>query len=111
MKIYKQNVFERWPIETESCQLIATSPPYFNLRKYHIPDIIIGGDKNCNHEFGQENIERKRGNVSGKTAQCSPKAGICGTHVNHGSYCIHCNAWQRASNISLKNVCNRFEKQ
>ena len=77
MKICKQNVFERWPIETESCQLIATSPPYFNLRKYHIPDIIIGGDKNCNHEFGQEN-----------------KAGICGTHVNHGSYCIHCNAWQ-----------------
>ena len=40
--IYKQSVFEPWPIERESVQAVITSPPYFALRKYDIPDVIIG---------------------------------------------------------------------
>ena len=92
--IYKQSVFEPWPIESGSIQAICTSPPYFALRKYDIQDIVIGGNKDCKHEFNNEIIERKRGNVSGPTAQCGvQKSGICGTHINHGSFCIHCNAW------------------
>ena len=126
--IYTQSVFDTWPIESESVQSLITSPPYYALRKYAIPDVIIGGGKylfcpnceisvlwnsnivdskcsfcnkfklitvNCKHEFGKETIERKRGNVSGITAQCGvQKAGTCGTHVNHGSFCINCNAWK-----------------
>ena len=41
--IYQQSVFDTWPIESESIQAIITSPPYFALRKYAIPDVIIGG--------------------------------------------------------------------
>ena len=93
--IYQQSVFDLWPIESESIQAICTSPPYFALRKYDIPDVIIGGDKDCKHEFGEDIIERTRGNVSGASAKVGvQKAGICGTSVNHGSYCIHCNAWK-----------------
>ena len=40
--IHNQSVFDKWPIESESVQSIITSPPYFNLRKYDIPDIRIG---------------------------------------------------------------------
>lgn len=93
--IYKQSVFEPWAIESESVQAVITSPPYYALRKYSIPDVIIGGNKDCKHEFGSESIERKRGNVSGRTAQCGvQKTGICGISVNHGSICLHCQAWK-----------------
>lgn len=40
--IYNQSVFEPWPIEPETIQAIITSPPYYKLRKYNIPDIKIG---------------------------------------------------------------------
>ena len=126
--IYNQSVFDPWPIESESVQAVITSPPYYALRNYNIPDVVIGGNKNlfcafcemsipqidnsanikcpfcnkfkliainCKHEFSNEIIERKRGNVAGVTAQCGvQKSGICGTSVNHGSFCIHCNAWK-----------------
>ena len=49
--IYNHSVFEPWPIENESVQSIITSPPYYALRKYDIPDVIIGGDNNCEHKF------------------------------------------------------------
>lgn len=29
--IYKQNIFEPWPIESETVQAVITSPPYFGL--------------------------------------------------------------------------------
>lgn len=40
--IYQQSVFEPWPIESESVQAVITSPPYYALRKYNIPNIKIG---------------------------------------------------------------------
>ena len=65
------------------------------LRKYDIKDIVIGGDKDCKHEWGSEYHERKRGTICGKEAQCEiQKPGTYGTSVNHGSFCIHCNAWK-----------------
>lgn len=40
--IHQQSVFERWPLEDKSVQAVITSPPYYALRKYDIPDIKIG---------------------------------------------------------------------
>ncbi len=40
--IHHQSVFDTWPIEDNSIQAIITSPPYWGLRKYDIPDIDIG---------------------------------------------------------------------
>ena len=42
MKVYHQSSFDRWPLEDKSIQAIITSPPYYSLRKYDIPDIQIG---------------------------------------------------------------------
>ncbi|MBA7707094.1 hypothetical protein ES703_115959 [subsurface metagenome] len=36
----------------ESVQCVVTSPPYWGLRKYSgVPDLIWGGDENCEHEW------------------------------------------------------------
>jgi len=45
MKVYHQSVFDRWPFEDNSVQAIITSPPYWGLRKYDIPDVEIDGWK------------------------------------------------------------------
>ena len=45
MKIYHQSVFDKWPIGDNSIQAIITSPPYWGLRKYDIPDVEIDGWK------------------------------------------------------------------
>jgi len=51
MQIVKQNAFDKWDLPDKSVQAIITSPPYWNKRIYDIPDIIIGGDVNCSHNF------------------------------------------------------------
>ena len=41
-------------LEDESVQMVITSPPYWGLRKYSgEQDLILGGDKNCQHEWGK----------------------------------------------------------
>ena len=42
MQIFHQSVFEKWPLDSKSVQAIITSPPYWGLRHYDIPDITIG---------------------------------------------------------------------
>jgi len=51
MKIYRQSAFDRWPFEDKSVQAIITSPPYWGLRKYDIPDVII---ENWKGQYGLE---------------------------------------------------------
>lgn len=105
MKIFSMPVFEKWPIEDKTIQLIATSPPYYSLRKYSIPDVIIGGNPECQHEFNYYN------------QKCADSKGGVGTSWQHKSahypdendisecrkieqsshkvgFCLHCNAWQ-----------------
>lgn len=76
--IYQQSVFDRWTIADNSVQSVITSPPYYALRKYDIPDVVICGDSRCVHEWGEQVIERKRVSALG----------------NHGSVCMKCNAWK-----------------
>jgi site-specific DNA-methyltransferase (cytosine-N4-specific) len=42
VEVIKQSVFDKWQIEDKSVQAIITSPPYYSLRKYDIPDVVIG---------------------------------------------------------------------
>ena len=51
MEIFTQSTFDRWPLEDKSVQAIITSPPYFGLRKYEIPDVTIG---NWKGQYGLE---------------------------------------------------------
>ena len=97
--IYNQSVFDPWPIESESIQAVITSPPYFALRKYSIPDVIIGGDKDCKHEFalqdmelGHENRQGKGSNTLNQSAESH--VAVHGKKVGKQGFCIHCNAWK-----------------
>lgn len=57
IQIFHQSVFDTWPIEDNSIQSIITSPPYWGLRKYDIPDVVIGGNNNCHAWKGQYGLE------------------------------------------------------
>lgn len=69
--IYQQSVFDRWPIADNSVQSVITSPPYYALRKYDIPDVVIGGDSGCVHEWGESQVG-----------------------VQNPGICVKCNAWK-----------------
>jgi len=90
------NVFEKWPLEDKSVQAIITSPPYYSLRKYNIPDVVIGGDKNCEHEF----VELFTPPKGGKSHPDRPSSvGSNRVMSNRGvgiisNSCIKCNAWK-----------------
>jgi len=89
MKILTQSVFDKWEIEDKSVQAIITSPPYFSLRKYSIPDVVIGGDRDCKHEWGEYQIIEKQHH--GKVlATLKDNAKISSS----SSSCLHCHAWQ-----------------
>ena len=96
MKVYQQSVFERWPLEDCSVQAIITSPPYYSLRKYDIPDVIIGGDKDCKHELRSYEWNQH----SGRHMEINSKDAVLSHHPNipdmklKASFCLHCNAWQ-----------------
>ena len=93
--IYNQSVFDPWPIERESVQAVITSPPYYALRKYDIPDVIIGGDKDCQHMWVSH--EKKPAGGSGKNSNVGGNQDEF-SNMRDGSYfsnsCIHCNAWK-----------------
>lgn len=67
-KIYQGNVFDIVPkLKDNSIDFLCTSPPYFSLRNYNIPPVIIGGNSECKHEWTESNSKadlRFRGNSS-----------------------------------------------
>src|SRR3972149_6729416 len=98
-EIYHQSVFDKWTIEDNSVQSIITSPPYWGLRKYDIPDIIIGGDTNCEHGF----IEHFTSPKGGKSHPDRPSnvganrimsdMDIRGVGIK-SNFCMLCSAWK-----------------
>lgn len=92
MKIYHQSVFNKWPFEDKSIQAIITSPPFWSLRKYSIPDVVIGDNRDCDHEFEIEEITRETGQ-QGAYGRGSDKTTIFKENYQQG-FCVHCNAWK-----------------
>lgn len=100
MKIYTQSVFEKWPLEDKSIQAIITSPPYYSLRHYDIPDTVIGGDGGCEHDFKMSRnkiLNLQAGNPEFKRQWREEATTI----INHGGYCIHCSAWKGQYGLEL----------
>lgn len=91
-KIYTTSVFEKWPIENKSVQAVITSPPYYSLRKYNIPDIIIGGEKDCEHDFN-DNYIKTQTSPSEKSTTIGKMPNAQG-FVSISSFCVKCNAWK-----------------
>ena len=92
MKVFHQSTFDRWPFEDNSIQAIITSPPYYSLRKYDIPDIVIGGNLECEHEWGDMMPAHHPGQVQDNKA-VHPENAI-GQNKGSGSFCQLCGAWR-----------------
>ena len=89
-EIYHQSVFEKWPLEAKSVQSIITSPPYWGIRKYDIPDVILGGRPGCQHEFSETVL--KKGNGDGRGNRRDREAGIKAGSCLSG-FCS-CGSWK-----------------
>jgi site-specific DNA-methyltransferase (cytosine-N4-specific) len=99
MQIFNQSVFEKWPLEDKSIQALITSPPYWSLRKYNIPDITIGGDKDCVHEWGDAVMGGKRKWTQGDKPSAKSMVAINYTkdeqRPNIDTHtCLACGAWK-----------------
>jgi len=82
----------------ESVQCVVTSPPYWGLRKYDgEQDLIWGGDKECDHQWGKE-IKVNRGTLGNNldTLVGTQTAGIAKQANTQGSFCSICGAWKGA---------------
>jgi len=78
----------------KSIHCCVTSPPYYGLRDYGTAPSIWGGDSECNHIFGDDEIKKLR-TKPGKNAQCgNTLKEVAGRTVNNGAYCEKCGAWK-----------------
>lgn len=85
----------RWmpEIETESIDMIATSPPYWGKRDYGEDVVAVwGGEDGCEHEWDIEEHRDKRG-IEGSTLVGSFQAEALRLNFEAG-YCSLCGAWR-----------------
>lgn len=89
-------------LRADSVHCVVTSPPYYGLRDYGVPPSIWGGDRACDHEWGDESTSKAssppspksgllgNGDVGGGPKAQAAKAGI----ISRGSFCTRCDAWR-----------------
>lgn len=90
------------PLQDKSVNCIITSPPYWSLRKYDIPDLIWDGEnvtpsilrgEECKHEWGNrikgKNYKPGKTATVGSTLSCEKW-----NPNNQGQFCLHCSAWR-----------------
>lgn len=91
------------PIAGKSISLVVTSPPFWQLRKYDIPDSIWGGDPACVHDWSAsvEVSDVQMETISGKTRTSkafylAPSRTFNGNHQKHSvcQFCQFCQAWK-----------------
>lgn len=79
----------------KSIDCVVTSPPYWGLRDYKTDPLIFDGQPDCEHEWGDAIVQKQRGAVNGVTAKVGNQInGVCGTHIQQGSFCQNCGAWR-----------------
>lgn len=80
-------------IPNNSIDMAMTSPPYWGLRDYGIEQ-IFGGDKDCEHKWGERIIRRTFGNVGVHPNVGNQKIDAMKGHENKGQFCLACDAWR-----------------
>lgn len=88
------------PLKDKTISCVFTSPPYYYLRKYDIPDQIWDGDANCEHDWGNQikylgsKPSHGVGSSSMTVLSVTKDIGSEGDIVwNSGYYCQKCGAW------------------
>ena len=79
-------------LPSDSVQCVVTSPPYWALRKYDIPDIVFDGDPTCEHEWGEEVVHHQDGGSGGASSR---QVRNNGSQESKGAtVCAVCGAWR-----------------
>ena len=89
-------------LKPESIDCIVTSPPYWGLRDYGLPRIVLGGKPRCKHRWGS----RRLGPLTTQWAQGAGQKIVPGDwskcrddnrkrdRPDHGAFCAKCDAWR-----------------
>lgn len=99
-RLYQGDCRRMNELPDESIQCAVTSPPYWGLRKYEgNQDLIWGGDKDCEHEWGSELVSDTR-HPDFKNWEHKAEKGVpnLAPHikVSQGNFCSLCGAWKGA---------------
>jgi site-specific DNA-methyltransferase (adenine-specific) len=82
------------PLRDESVNCIITSPPYWSLGKYDIPDLIWDGDEGCDHNF-KEYVRPDGGGYPTESAQVrNTKNDLQRVYGYKAGFCGRCGAWR-----------------
>ena len=75
----------------ESVHWAITSPPYYGLRVYRVPDSVWGGDDKCKHEWDEVYMPVKGGKErkSSFCSKCGAWKGCLGLEPSVGLYLDH----------------------
>ena len=82
----------------ESVQMCVTSPPYWGLRKYAgLPDLIWGGEKDCQHEWVDSSLPVSGGVGDYEVGRVgNAKARTASHERKESNTCSLCGAWKGA---------------
>lgn len=87
-------------VDEESVQTCITSPPYWGLRKYDIPDVVWDADPNCQHEWVDASWRRPnasggwQGGAEGGIPNEGEKVADYEERIIKGETCVKCGAWK-----------------
>jgi DNA modification methylase len=89
------------PLKDKTISCVFTSPPYYYLRKYDIPDQIWDVETNCDHDWGDQmkykGSKPSHGVGSSSMTVLSVTKDIGsegGKEWDSGSFCRKCGAWR-----------------
>lgn len=98
------------PLKDGSANCIITSPPYWSLRKYDIPDLIWDGDSlvcpiGNRHEWvevkervDETGFERNRKGLNKAAEMCDGNPRVATTDIpvirKESQFCLYCSAWR-----------------
>lgn len=92
----------RIPLANESVQCCVTSSPYWGLRDYGLPPIVLGGKAGCRHVWGQKKIIKthpQRDSSGGFIGNSVDSRGLqswtqgASFQTSQGQFCQLCGAW------------------
>ena len=96
LTLYNSSCFKMIELADNSVQCVVTSPPYWGLRKYKAPDMVFGGDKNCEHEWLSKSHNQANNNGTGKSTlqgRGVKTTGVDDGEITHNT-CSICGAWK-----------------
>lgn len=101
-------------LEDGSVQMVVTSPPYWGLRKYAgVPDLIWGGDAECEHEWQTDTWYVNGGGSTGVAGGAFSEPGPDNAkRIKEGRWrsadtCSLCGAWRGSYGLEPTPDCGR----